>query len=752
MSTSIARPREEAREASLTEPGLHALAMWRVQPGALMVLGLTRSLVPASGTAQIQLAPASRGAFRGLSWPMTQKDAGVRSEDRGGHAFIMAIRLPDQADPPDGAALVLRGMAGERLALRLPSTPLEAVGDPAFGQQVARLAGQHGGAVARFLLDTLRPRTDRDMPRAAAMLRAFLSQAAHPDGAIELMAAVPGACVLLQGWGGRIAGTVQVVLAGAALPCFAAHAGEFTRTDTPPPSTGVVLALPSVAAGALAGIDRVFIVSDQGLHSRKLVEHRLLDPAASAGHIRDMLPALRCPAPMQAMLREALQPRYEGRDTLCNNAHPVRAAIDFAAAAPEVGGYLSGWVFDPVQLIGEVHLCGTQGLISRIDTTWTRSPRQDVADAFRVTPGFPPPSNAKGGDLDGGFAVSTADAPAAGEALFLQFTFTDGNRAFLPVPAADPADPAVRARLLASVDLFRPSGATILERQVAPLMARLRPAVPPPARVLIQGPTAREHAVVVPLAAANLPRAFLSGFLQDPPGATEQLVFVCGPEWDQAALDTLSNLVRFYGLPASVLVSADRAGPATALREAAQSTGANVFLLAGPGACGRALGWRQALYRAASGRDGAAFACPTLLYEDWSVRYAGAAELGFQDIAPPLAPHASPLPPLVAGTPAAAAADQAPVPAVMGTLECCAVRRAALVALDGASVLSTDAGREADFFLRLRKAGLSGLWVPSVQVYAPEDGADMGQAGRMVDGWVLREAWRGAASRIVGRE
>ncbi len=735
--TVIARPRDE----TMTEPGLHALAMWRVQPGALMLLGLARGLIPASGAAQIQLAPASRGAFRNLSWPMPQKLSGAQDE-RGGHAFLMAIRLPDHTDPPDGAPLVLRGADGERLALRLPAAPLESASDAAFGQQVARLAGQHGAAVARFMLDTLRPRADRDVPRVGTMLRAFLTQAAHPDGAIEIMAAVPGACVLLQGWGARVTGPIQVVLAGASLPCFAGHAGEFTRIDTPAPATGIVLALPPAAAGALAGIDRVFIMSDQGLHSRTLVEHRLLDPAASAGHIRDMLPALRCPEPMQALLRDALRPRYEGRDTLCNNAHPVRAAVDFAAAAPGVGAYLSGWVFDPIRLIAELHLCGTQGLDTRIDTAWTRSQRQDVADAFRVTPGFPPPS-----DAEGGFAVSTAAAPAAGETLFLQFTFTDGSRAFVPVPTADPAEPAVRARLLASVDLFKPSGPTILQRQVAPLMSRLRPAARLPARMLIQGPTTREHAVVVPLAASCLPRAFLSGFLQDSPDPTEQLVLVCGPEWDQSALDTLCSLVRFYGLPASVLASADTAGPATALRGAAQSTGAAVFLLAGAGVSGRAHGWRQALCQAVSGRDGAAFACPTLLYEDWSIRYAGAAELSFQDIAPFAQPHA-----LLAGMPATMAAGRAPVPAVMGTLECCAVRRAALAGLDGAGVLSTDAGREADFFLRLRAAGLSGVWVPAVQVYAPEDGADAGPAGRMVDGWVLREAWRNAGAQIGRQE
>ncbi len=176
-----------------------------------------------------------------------------------------------------------------------------------------------------------------------------------------------------------------------------------------------------------------------------------------------------------------------------------------------------------------------------------------------------------------------------------------------------------------------------------------------------------------------------------------------------------------------------------------------MFLLAGPGASGRTPGWRPALYRAPAGRDGAAVACPPRLYEDWSVRYAGSAELEFQDIAPDAPPQAQ-----VPGMPAGPVASQTPVPAVSGTLECCALRRPALAALDGAGVLSTDAGREADFFLRLRKTGLAGAWVPSVQVCAPEDGAEIqGQAGRIVDKWMLREAWRPAASPAVtlaGRE
>jgi hypothetical protein len=61
----------------------------------------------------------------------------------------------------------------------------------------------------------------------------------------------------------------------------------------------------------------------------------------------------------------------------------------------------------------------------------------------------------------------------------------------------------------------------------------------------------------------------------------------------------------------------------------------------------------------------------------------------------------------------------------------------------GPSAFATDAGNEADFFSRLKAAGKTGVWVPAMRVYAPEDidepGA--GAAVRIVDGWMLRAKW-----------
>jgi hypothetical protein len=138
------------------------------------------------------------------------------------------------------------------------------------------------------------------------------------------------------------------------------------------------------------------------------------------------------------------------------------------------------------------------------------------------------------------------------------------------------------------------------------------------------------------------------------------------------------------------------------------------------------------------------FACPTLLYEDWSIRFAGSGVLRFMD-GPPYAEMTGALD----GMPSTLAAANSVQATALGILACCLVRRAALAALDGGPAMVTDAGREALFFQRLQAGGMSGAWVPSVRVYAPEDDADVtpqGRVGRLVDGWVLRHAWRRTAA------
>ena len=248
--------------------------------------------------------------------------------------------------------------------------------------------------------------------------------------------------------------------------------------------------------------------------------------------------------------------------------------------------------------------------------------------------------------------------------------------------------------------------------------------------VALAGPQGCRNAVVTALPSAVLPRALLSGFLHDRMEADEQLVLVCGPAWTAAGLHGLRELVRFHVLPTTIVTVDAVPHPAAALAAAASVCPAQTFLVAGPGVSGRAAGWRQELR---AGLGAAAFACPTVLYEDWSIRWAGSAELRFRDT-PPYAEVGAAL----AGLPAALASAQGARRTAFGTLECCVVARRVLGALAGERAMSTAAGQEAAFFVRLQEAGLAGMWVPSVQVYAPEEAGTAAPIETMVDGWILR--------------
>ncbi|MGI4954839.1 MAG: hypothetical protein ACRYGM_23785, partial [Janthinobacterium lividum] len=89
-----------------------------------------------------------------------------------------------------------------------------------------------------------------------------------------------------------------------------------------------------------------------------------------------------------------------------------------------------------------------------------------------------------------------------------------------------------------------------------------------------------------------------------------------------------------------------------------------------------------------------------------------------------------------------------PVRTATGTLACCLLTRAAATLSPVPGALATEDGREAWFFARLGQAGLAGLWVPDVQVYAPEDRDETAEGlvgelvAGLVDGWVLRNDWR----------
>jgi hypothetical protein len=730
------------------------LTAWPIAPGALLLAGRARQPVPTAGIAQLERRQTDRGTFRAHSWSA--------DDPAEGSAFIAAVRLPVSTVPSPGQSLTLESPTGGHITLRLPSELEGARNFAATAVQLVDTDKPRGAQLARFLFEILPPAAMSRLPAIGNMLAALFPALAVDDGCVELMGAIPGICGFLQGWGGTVTqnsqspdGGVEALLVGDRVARCHLRIATFARPDIVMPATGMVLVADHASghepnnAGVLStlpGLVHVYLLTDTALLRRVVVENRLLNPADSAGHLRDLLPSLTCAPAAADCLRRALRPRYEGRETLGEQPLPVRAAVDQALLLPpEPSGvptcaYLTGWLFDPTNLVVEVSLCDNAGFRARLDVGWTRIARDDVTHAL-TREGFPPPP-----DDEHGFAAFAESKLAPDGPLHLDIAFRDGTCAFLPVTAASARDVTVRRRALEGTDLHKPSGLSVVERQLGPLFLALMRRPPNHGQTLAPLPKTNANAtvpaiaMVVPLVGPpTIPRTFLSQFLHDPLAPDETLVLVCGAAWGPTALATLRRTVSFMNLNPRFVQAPEATDATAALDSAAATVPAESYLLLDAGTAGCRPGWRRTLRDASASAPPHSVICPTLVYEDLSVRYAGAKAITTN----PVAPYVS-VGRLLAGMPAALVDDGPPQPTEFGSLACCLVPRAVLSTIGGARTrLATDFGRETAFFLRLRSAGIACLWAPRAQVYAVEPAAvpaPGAAVSRLVDGWCLRAA------------
>ena len=703
------------------------LATCRIAPGALMLLGWQRDRPAPEGTVALQRASEQRSRFTRLSWP-----AGTT------YWFLAAVQLPSGSEVQDGDTLILTGRRGaaDSVLARLPPFFLE----PApFGAELARVAS--GGAaplVASFLMGLFTPPIIAANSAIREAASSFLDRAAEPDGCVEIVGAIRDRCLYVQGWGRAADAGCAVIVAGSTLQQHAARIASFTRSDIAAAATGQALVLPGEAAQA-GVLDAVFLLDRDGIRRRPVLpKHRSLTEQETVGHLRDVLPTLRCDPQTRAMITAALRSRYVGRFTLNNGGHPVRLGIDLAMGAPGARVYLTGWLYDPTHTVASVHLCGTRGTSFRLDEAWTRILREDVTDALGNDPGLP---RGQPGWHWHGFTVHAPGASGAdgGESFYLDVGFRDGECGFIPLALVPAEGTAARAKLLASVDLHKPSGAEAVERHLAPFLSRLEHA-PSSARTRTpdSAPPEWSDVIVVPLAAAKPPRALLSQFLRDPLSRHEGVLFACGDEWTDAGIAALERLARFYGLPCMTARIGGTATPYAALTAAAELSGAEQFLLLGQGTVGRTPGWRGKLASVARERGGAACISPTVLYEDDSIRFAGCDGIESLGSEPYVRLHRP-----LAGLPSGFAAASSASATAGVSAACCLIPRQVLGTLDAAGALAvTPWEQEMDLLLRLRRADASCVWAPAVQVYASDDATaatDMQEhVGRLVAGWCLR--------------
>ena len=706
MSAALSRSADNLQSATL--------AIWRAQPGAFLLLGRASSSIPKAGSARLVASLGGVGVFRAEFWPLA---------DETGCAFLAVIRLPGSSDVPANVEIALRGARNGDCDLRLQL--VQASSETEFATILARLGNGHEAKLTHFLLEVMRPADKNEDRRPHALLESFLKSAARVDGCVELVLNVPGKNVILQGWGTRTVAPTEVLLIGGKRIRFQAESCEFRRDDVLSPATGIVIAMPAEAIENLVGAQWVFLLSADQILCREIVEPRVLDAHESTGQIRHLLPRLTCSQALLDRMRELAQPGYEGFDTLSGSPRPVRAALDMAVWRPEAGTYLSGWLFDPASHVAKVDFCSGDEQI-RIDLAMVRVPREDVSAAFRADSSFPAFSND-----EWGLVVSLHYSPSPEAITYLRLTFSDGETAFLPVCQSVTHEQSPFRGLLDSVDLHKPSGLAIVERHLAPFIARCPAACEISAVIAVTGPIERSRAVIVPLRSQALPRALIANFIAGRTNADEQIVFICGPDWKGRLLEALAALIRFYELPASVIVLGRAVRGLAACRAARMLANAQLLMVVSSAAGDLSAEIRHTLFEAAHDYD---VLCPTVLYEDHSIRFAGATRIECHDRMPFMQVNTS-----FAGFPASLVRHSGVQGMVGGTLSCCVIQRSALSLLSINHQFLTENYEELAVFARAEAHGLKLGWAGSVQVTIPEEPeSEASTASTLVDGWILR--------------
>jgi GT2 family glycosyltransferase len=167
------------------------------------------------------------------------------------------------------------------------------------------------------------------------------------------------------------------------------------------------------------------------------------------------------------------------------------------------------------------------------------------------------------------------------------------------------------------------------------------------------------------------------------------------------------------------------------------------LLFLAPDVLPRGPGWLGQLIRAIRANERAGLVSPTLLYEDDSIRFAGMPLDAVGDAAAvPSGPGR------YSGYPRNWLTETEPTEVLAGTSECCLLPRRLFEQVGGfARDLVGGAQQDMALGLRLRDAGRSCLWVPSVALYAvdpaartatPTAGVDI---ARLVDDWSFARTW-----------
>lgn len=678
--------------------------------------------------------PRNKAETMALTWRRPQADPS--------HAIGFLCLAPAPSPDRAGSGAILLGRPGRPLRLILAPKPLPL---QAFLAALADEAGQSFPTVVDGLLEVLL--AGKSNPRRLRAVGMLLQSVAKPGGFVEVMGPLDDG-IFLQGWTSNFAaGRTRLLIAHGGLSPAVLEAGTFERDDLGEGARGFFGLLEDCEIRHPSEIERLFFRGNDGWRALEVYDrHVLLEPVTVPGHLRDGLQRGTAPSGTAEKLKRASQ-RFDGRDTVSFLEQPVRSGIDDAVIVEGTGVLVIGWLFDPERKVGEVTLrSGTEAC--EVDKTWTRVSRPDVSSAFMEDPRFGP-ALAGRRDSHGFIVFAPKLQPEPGQPLYLEFEVEGHGPAFLPLaPGRAPARRALE-RVFGLLDPRSSTATAVVEKQIAPALQAAEIAPP---RAIETHDIGRFDAdaslgLVIGLDERQRELSSLFALLAIDPEIRPLPIVVAAPgeSFDRLGAEA-RRLARFYGLQVRLVLVDGVEDSCDALEAGLRACRFQTVALLSGAAQIRMPGWLGRLERAYRGRGGQCVASPTLLFEDNSIRWAGA-WLDGEGASRRVYNR-------FVGYPLEAIGSLGPMEVAAGATECCVLSRAAFIEAGGFSRNYFTTGEKGlDLCLKLRMNGAPSLWVPEVEVYVVEDGETrphVGSLTSLADRTSFDKRWALAISNMRG--
>ncbi|MFO1106771.1 MAG: hypothetical protein U1E34_11770 [Amaricoccus sp.] len=621
--------------------------------------------------------------------------------------------------PAAGASLAEAGSLRE---WRLAAPPRIDIAPQPLADLVRR-SGVDSRAVFGFLVRHLLEgrRTDTAETQAhQAFATGFFTAAAERDGFIEILGSPDGGGLFAQGWSMSLAaGPMTLASVAGELAVREVEVALFQRDDILPPGHGFCFFGKGWRDETLASVDAVFFENEGRLLRLDVVNGAAvqLGEAAATAHVAGMLPRLIAPDATRRAFKRVCRPCYHGIDTLSGTSLPIGAAFDSLLQAPNGSLLAIGWLLDPLRRVDRVLIKSTRNLYAPINASWCALPRADLNKGFGSDPRFA--GLLDDSDILHGFIVQAPAerAQTEGADLYLELVLDDESCLFKPVTVT-PFETAARLpQLLGGLSPHEPELKRIVEDQLAPFLASVRPSARAPRRgamrpiMLGTGTSQRDVAAILPFRSLAELQPVL-GLLADTPDARRlALTLVAARSVATDVLTRLGDAFCFYGLEGSLVLAAEQETIAGRLDAGTAATDGRWILSWTPSALPKGQGWLDRMVSEAESL-GDALLSPALTYEDGSIYFGGiASETPSADLGCAFAGYGAEW--LPHGAPRRVAA---------GAPEIALIGRTLLDAVGGFSGhLFSDAFTHVDLADRLRRAGAASYCSGAVEFWMLDD-------------------------------